>query len=234
MAALRLDEKPDNIEATLFSALTDASNLEGSSSSSGNPLASNAWEGVPPSDVLIMPVQCKSLWRQFKLETEYTVGQALAAQEANKRNSSWLPSPWVILALVILGFNEFMTLLRNPIYIGVLFILFVFGKALFVQLDIPGEFKNGILSGILSLSAKFLPTIMALLKRLADEGQKCSGSGASSNTTLLRSENYGIGFKEMQLQDPARSASSQSSSVEGVDHLRSVRHRQNAASKATY
>jgi len=80
MAALRLDEKPDNIEATLFSALTDGSNLEGSSSSIGNPLASKSWEGVPPSDVLIMPVQCKSLWRQFKLETECTVVQALAAQ----------------------------------------------------------------------------------------------------------------------------------------------------------
>lgn len=33
-------------------------------------------------------------------------------QEANKRNNNWLPPPWAILAIVILGFNEFMTLLR--------------------------------------------------------------------------------------------------------------------------
>lgn len=239
MAALRLDEKTDNIEATLSSALTDGigtagSLLEGSSSSSTNPLASNTWEGVLPSDVLITPVQCKSLWRQFKSETQYTVGQALAAQEANKQNSSWLPPPWVTVALVILGFNEFMTLLRNPIYIGVIFVLYLLGKALFVQLDIAGEFQHGFLSGILSLSAKFLPTIMAVLKRLADEGQKFSGSEASSNTTLLHSENYGIGFKEVELQDPARSSSSQSSSVEDVEHLRSVRHTQSAPAKSTY
>lgn len=239
MAALRLDEKPDNIEATLSSALTDGigtagSLLEGSSSSSVNPLVSNTWEGFSPSDVLITPVQCKSLWRQFKSETEYTVGQALAAQEANRRNSSWLPPPWVLVALVVLGFNEFMTLLRNPIYIGVIFVLYLLGKALFVQLDIAGEFQHGFLSGILSLSAKFLPTIMALLKRLADEGQKFSGSETSSNTTLLRSENYGVGFKEVQLQDPARSSSSQSSSVEGVEHSQSIRHRHSAPAKATF
>lgn len=29
---------------------------------------------------LITPVHCKSLWRQFKTETEYTVTQAIAAQ----------------------------------------------------------------------------------------------------------------------------------------------------------
>ena len=33
-------------------------------------------------------------------------------QEANRRNNNWLPPPWAILALVVLGFNEFMTLLR--------------------------------------------------------------------------------------------------------------------------
>lgn len=108
---------------------------------------------VSPKKTLITPVQCKSLWRQFKAETEYTVTQAIAAQawshlsfltpvilltlntniiitwlhlcalsliphvnicfqEANKRNNNWLPPPWAILAIVILGFNEFMTLLR--------------------------------------------------------------------------------------------------------------------------
>lgn len=239
MAALRLDEKPDNIEATLSSALTDdigttGSLLEGSSSSSVNPLVSNTWEGVSPSDVLITPVQCKSLWRQFKSETEFTVVQALAAQEANRRSESWIPPPWVIVALVVLGFNEFMALLRNPIYIGVIFVLYLLGKALFVQLDIPGEFRHGFLSGILSLSAKFLPTILALLKRLADEGQKFSGSEASSNTTILRSENYEVGVKDVQLQDPARSSSSQSSSVEDVECSSSIRHRQSAPVEATY
>lgn len=35
---------------------------------------------VPPAKTLITPVQCKNLWRQFKMETEYSVTQAIAAQ----------------------------------------------------------------------------------------------------------------------------------------------------------
>jgi len=35
---------------------------------------------VPPNNILLTPVQCKSLWRQFKSETEYTVTQAISAQ----------------------------------------------------------------------------------------------------------------------------------------------------------
>lgn len=35
---------------------------------------------VPPKNVLLTPVQCKSLWRQFKSETEYSVTQAISAQ----------------------------------------------------------------------------------------------------------------------------------------------------------
>ncbi|KAG5021310.1 hypothetical protein JHK85_017652 [Glycine max] len=64
-------------------------------------------------------------------------------QEANKRNNNWLPPPWAIVALVILGFNEFMTLLRCM----------------------------STLPGIISLSSKFIPTIMNLMKKLAEEGQ---------------------------------------------------------------
>lgn len=33
-------------------------------------------------------------------------------QEAHKRNNGMLPPPWAILTIAILGFNEFMILLR--------------------------------------------------------------------------------------------------------------------------
>ena len=46
------------------------------------------------------------------METEYTVSQAIAAQEASRRSNNWFPPPWAIAAMIILGFNEFMTLLR--------------------------------------------------------------------------------------------------------------------------
>ncbi|XAR67631.1 hypothetical protein NMG60_11002472 [Bertholletia excelsa] len=110
MAAIRLDDKTDHIEKTLAIALVDTKSAKGKISE--DPLASSTWEEVPSSETLITPVQCKSLWRQFNTETEYTVTQAIVAQEANNRNNKWLPPPWAVLALVILGFNEFMTLLR--------------------------------------------------------------------------------------------------------------------------
>ncbi|PWZ05606.1 Protein ROOT HAIR DEFECTIVE 3 [Zea mays] len=65
--------------------------------------------------------ECKNLWRQFKAKTEYTVAQAITAQEANKRNNNWLPPSWALIAMSILGFNEFMTLLRNPLYVFAIF-----------------------------------------------------------------------------------------------------------------
>ncbi|KAH7686487.1 RHD3/Sey1 protein [Dioscorea alata] len=186
MAAIRLDDDKDNIENTLSLALADNPNPNATNRSiqSFDPLASSSWEEVSPKKTLITPVQCKSLWRQFKAETEYTVTQAIAAQEANKRNNNWLPPPWAILAIVILGFNEFMTLLRNPFYFAIIFVAFLVGKALWIQLDIPGEFRNGALPGILALSTKFLPTVMNLLKKLADEGQRPAAPEPHRNPEL--------------------------------------------------
>nr|GLL23428.1 protein ROOT HAIR DEFECTIVE 3 homolog 1-like [Ipomoea trifida] len=190
MAAIRLGNEADNIAKILTLAL-----LDGKSASAGNksittfdPLASSTWDEIPSPKTLITPVQCKSLWRQFTTETEYTVTQAINAQachfkcfcelflllagrlEASKRSNDWLPPPWAILALVVLGFNEFMTLLRNPFYLAFLFVAFLLLKALWVQLDIAGEFRNGALPGIISLSTKIVPTIMDILRRLAEEG----------------------------------------------------------------
>ncbi|XP_068652161.1 protein ROOT HAIR DEFECTIVE 3-like [Aristolochia californica] len=183
MAAVRLDDMEDNIDNTLALALVNSSNIN-KSTASFDPLASNTWEQVPPKKTLITPVHCKSLWRQFEVETEYTVTQAIAAQEANKRNNNWLPPPWAILAIVVLGFNEFMTLLRNPLYLGVIFVAYLLGKALWVQLDISGEFRNGALPGLLALSTKFLPTVMNLLKKLAEEGQKPADPDTTREQTV--------------------------------------------------
>lgn len=174
LAAIRLDDEADNIGDTLVLALVDSKkgSVSNKSLTTLDPLASSTWEQVPATKTLITPVQCKSIWRQFQSETEYTVTQAIAAQEASKRSNNWLPPPWAIVALLVLGFNEFMTLLRNPLYLGVIFVAFLLVKALWVQLDIAGEFRNGALPGLLSISTKFLPTVMNLLRKLAEEGQK--------------------------------------------------------------
>ncbi|KAK6787418.1 hypothetical protein RDI58_015943 [Solanum bulbocastanum] len=40
------------------------------------------------------------------------------------RSNNWLPPSWTIVALVLLGFDEFMTLLSNPLYLGVVYFVF--------------------------------------------------------------------------------------------------------------
>ncbi|CAN1810161.1 Protein ROOT HAIR DEFECTIVE 3 homolog 2 [Linum perenne] len=173
MAAVRLDEKPDKIENVLTSSLMDGTitTQNRSVGATTDPLASSTWEEVSPKETLITPVQCKQLWRQFKSETEYTVTQAISAQEAHKRSNNWLPPPWAIAAMIILGFNEFMLLLKNPLYLMIIFVGYLLSKALWVQMDIAGEFRHGPVAGMLSITSKFLPTVMNLLKRLAEEAQ---------------------------------------------------------------
>ncbi|XVF25355.1 hypothetical protein REPUB_Repub13aG0205800 [Reevesia pubescens] len=190
MAAIRLDEKPDKIENILFSSLMEgtmavASSHDRSIATTSDPLASSTWEEVSPKNTLIIPVQCKSLWRQFKAETEYTVTQAISAQEAYKRSNNWLPPPWAIVAMVVLGFNEFMLLLRNPFYLMLLFVAFLLSKAMWVQMDVPGQFEHGTLAGLISISSKFLPTMMNLLRRIAEEAQGHQTPEASRQQSTL-------------------------------------------------
>ncbi|KAG2371163.1 Protein ROOT HAIR DEFECTIVE 3-like protein [Vigna angularis] len=104
-------------------------------------------------------------------------------QEANNRSNNWLPPPWAIVALLILGFNEFMTILRNPLYIGVIFVGYLLMKSLWVQLDVAGEFQNGALPGIISLSSKFIPVIMNLVRKLAEEAQNAAAGDHSGNSS---------------------------------------------------
>ncbi|XP_051119212.1 protein ROOT HAIR DEFECTIVE 3-like [Andrographis paniculata] len=213
MAVVRLDDVADSVENKLALSLIDPKSGAASNRGiSGDPLASSSWDEIPSSKTLLTPVQCKSLWRQFQTETEYTVSQAIAAQEASRRNNNWLPPPWAIVALLVLGFNEFMTLLRNPLLLGVIFIGFLLVKALWVQLDISGEFRNGALPGILSISTKFLPTVMNLLRKLAEEGQSRATTSppAQARTSQSGTNDY---------SDMSSSASSAiTSSENGTDY----------------
>ncbi|KAL2341507.1 hypothetical protein Fmac_009447 [Flemingia macrophylla] len=196
MAAIRLDEKPDHIENVLHSSLINKTSPATSSQyisdreASLDPLASSTWEEVSPEDTLIPPVQCKALWRQFQGETEYTVTQAISAQEAYKRSNNWLPPPWAIMAMVVLGFNEFMMLLKNPLYLMFIFVAYLIGKAIWVQMDIAGEFRHGALPGLISISSRFLPTVMNLIKRLAEEahGNPTREESQGSTSQIFRNQ----------------------------------------------
>nr|GMD06394.1 protein ROOT HAIR DEFECTIVE 3 homolog 2-like isoform X1 [Ipomoea batatas] len=224
MAAIRWDDKPDKIDNILLSTLLDGTvsiSQDRPLGVSGDPLASSKWEEVPPEHTLITPVQCKSLWRQFKAETEYIVTQAISAQEVYKQSNNWLPPPWAILALILLGFNEFMALLRNPLYLMVLFVVYLLGKALWVQMDIPREFRNGTLSGLISISSRFLPTVMNLLQRLAAEAQGNPAPEASTPSGHHTSQSF-----RNQAENPHIGSIPSSSTSERDSEYRRVAHKE--------
>lgn len=54
-----------------------------------------------------------------------------------------------VLAIVLSCYPlvlNFISLGRNPLYLGLIFVVFLLGQALWVQLDISGEFRNGAVS----------------------------------------------------------------------------------------
>ncbi|PKU83801.1 Protein ROOT HAIR DEFECTIVE 3 like 2 [Dendrobium catenatum] len=145
MAAIRLDDKTDNIEKILNSSLLDSqASIEKSIKPSADPLASATWPEITSKNTLISPAQCKLIWKQFNSEIEYAVIQAVSAQESHRRSNNWLPPLWAIAAIIILGFDEFMMLLRNPAYAFLIFTLTMTVLALWKQLDIAGEFRHGV------------------------------------------------------------------------------------------
>lgn len=212
LAAIRLDEKPDTIENILTSSLM---NEAIASSGPSDPLASSTWEKVSEKDTLITPVQCKSLWRQFKSETEYMVTQAITAQEAYKRRNYWLPPPWAILAMFILGFNEIMLLLRNPLYLVVIFVVYLFSKALWIQMDLGRAFQSGPLVGLLSISSQLLPSVMNLFKTLAEQAYVYTNPQPTrpSNSQSFRSQTIQSNPDTNTVLEPSAATNVESSSV---------------------
>ncbi|XP_037463184.1 protein ROOT HAIR DEFECTIVE 3 homolog 1-like [Triticum dicoccoides] len=66
---------------------------------------------VHPKHTLITPAQCKSVWKQFQSETEFTITQVVSTQQAHMRGNGRLPPPWAMVAITVLGFDEIMMLL---------------------------------------------------------------------------------------------------------------------------
>eukprot|EP00850_Spirogloea_muscicola_P012485 SM000081S22619 [mRNA] locus=s81:156086:160962:+ [translate_table: standard] len=95
-----------------------------------------------------------STWETLKAETEYTISQVMATQEASRQKAMWLPPPWAMVAMCILGFNEFCAALAflwdfafNPIMWFVAAAAILLGRALLKQIDLRAEFRHGLADG---------------------------------------------------------------------------------------
>ncbi|KAL9265147.1 ROOT HAIR DEFECTIVE 3-like protein [Drosera capensis] len=125
---------------------------------------------IPSSKMSLSPVQCKSLWRQFKAETEYTL---------SKRSNGLLPPAWAIVAMLLLGFNEIMTLTEES---------FVFGRTV---CHFPGGKSSLGSTGPIErisewhLSSRLVPTVTNLLGKLAEQGQATATGDSQRNPSEI-------------------------------------------------
>ncbi|KAK9834006.1 hypothetical protein WJX81_002422 [Elliptochloris bilobata] len=131
-------------------------------------VAAAEWPGVAEGAVLLTPPQCRALWRQFASDSAYSVQQAQATQDANRAATNRMPPAWAIAAMVVLGFNEFLALLYNPLYIVLGLAIFVFARTVYQELDVDAEMARGLLPGALALSGKVLPAVSSVAHRTAD------------------------------------------------------------------
>ncbi|KAF5828746.1 RHD3/Sey1 [Dunaliella salina] len=166
------DGKADVAADTVEAAVLDLAkaDLEGSPSSSPalDILSADSWPGVREEDVLLQPHEIRTTWREFMSASNVQVQQALSAQQtANLAGSRPLPF-WAILAIFFLGWNEFMSLLYNPLFLILGLVVFLFGRTLYAELDVDGEMAKGSLPGLMSLMSKFRPACSAVLQRCSE------------------------------------------------------------------
>ena len=82
-----------------------------------------------------------------------------------KATSNRMPPLWALVAMVVLGYNEFISVLYNPLWLVTLIVICLFGKTVYDELEVDAEMQHGLLPGSLALTHKFLPTVRGVARR---------------------------------------------------------------------
>lgn len=77
--------------------------------------------------------------------------QAKITQQANLAAGKRAPPVWAMFAIMLLGWNEFVAVLWNPIYLILGFLSFMFGWMLYSELDVDARMQQGWVSGLLGI-----------------------------------------------------------------------------------
>mmetsp|Transcript_29954 Transcript_29954/g.41475 ORF Transcript_29954/g.41475 Transcript_29954/m.41475 type:complete len:854 (-) Transcript_29954:192-2753(-) len=170
-----LPGQPGLVLHILQDLLTPRSSQENQSSASlGQPL----WRGVPAERTFISPIKCRELWRQFQNEVEVFIQQAVSHQEAARRaNSSGVPL-WALAAMVILGFDEAMAMLYNPLYLVLAVAFVALAKGVYERLDVQAEMSLGLLPGLVALAPKLMPALVEFIQDTLQKGQQLAAEQA--------------------------------------------------------
>ena len=131
--------------------------------------ALNAWKGASEEETLLSPSECRDLWKRLEGEVAYTISQAVQTQEANKRANANGPPLWTILMMFMLGWNELKAVLFSPFLLIFVLVTGLFARNLYIALDVDAEMENGLLPGLISLSAKVVPVAAEVSAKLSTD-----------------------------------------------------------------
>ncbi len=105
---------------------TSHSHHTSAASSALDILSAATWPNVDEDAVLLQPHDVRTTWREFLSYSNVLVQQALSAQQANRLANNRMPPLWALLAMLVLGWNEAMALIFNPLYLILGAIAFLF------------------------------------------------------------------------------------------------------------
>ena len=94
--------------------------------------------------------------------------------------SNRAPPLWALAAIGVLGWNEAVAMLYNPVWLIIILLLGLFSYSLYKELDVDAELQHGPLPAALSLAANFLPATRRVM-----------GRTGQSLRSWLQPENYG-------------------------------------------
>ena len=190
LVALRLDPAFDD---AADSALAAVRSLADDGQRPDAALSGATWEGLPSRVELLSPPNCRTLWRQFENDVTYAIQNARNAQEAASRAASASMPLWAVAAMLALGFDEVLWLLRSPLTLIFLALAALFGRAIWAKLDVAEAMRLGLVPGLMLLATKVLPAALAVVQKLLEAGSEAaspefsgaaSGSGAAAPATL--------------------------------------------------
>lgn len=113
--------------------------------------------------------------------------QARTAQEAAERAAHSSVPLWALAAIVALGWNEVLWLLRHPVQLFLLAVLGLFGRAVATQIDFAGAMRLGVIPGLVLVFSKVVPAALVVVQKLVRGGAVLCVRVVSWPTGRLRS-----------------------------------------------
>ncbi|KAF6265964.1 RHD3/Sey1 [Scenedesmus sp. NREL 46B-D3] len=134
------------------------------------------WPGVPKQEVLVAPHEARVAWREFMGASALAVQQAQVTQQANLMAGKRSAPVWALAAILFLGWNEFMAVLWNPLYLILGALMFLFGWQMYGELDVDAEMQRGPLVGLFNMWNKLGVVLRNVLARNVEMVQNLGGA----------------------------------------------------------